>query len=228
MNESPPICPSAKRSFLLCATLVTFIACDSAKTLPDIVYGDLSPLPAVAGQAGKIDSVAGARWLADGAWRRGDVAPARVATYFATPVSGDLDSAELRVNYFGPSQGGALEDNVLRWQRQFITDETTMRSATAKALTQLVGEIPLTTVEVSGVYLSSVTPMATEFVRKSGYTLFGAIVCAPGGSVFFKMTGPSATMEANRESFRKMLGSLKLLGDRDTTNKDTLDSAAGG
>ena len=44
---------------------------------------------------------------------------------------------------------------------------------------------------------------------KPGFKMFAAIVNAPQGTVFFKMTGPAATMESARENFRKMLGSIK-------------------
>jgi hypothetical protein len=38
-----------------------------------------------------------------------------------------------------------------------------------------------------------------------GYALLGAILESPGGDVFVKMTGPSATVEATSDSFLQMI-----------------------
>jgi hypothetical protein len=51
--------------------------------------------------------------------------------------------------------------------------------------------------------------MATAKSRKPGYRIAGAIVEAPQGSVFFKLTGPAATVQAAKPAFDKMLQSVK-------------------
>ena len=43
---------------------------------------------------------------------------------------------------------------------------------------------------------------------KPGFKLLGAIVEAPGGNVFFKLTGPAKTVEAARADLMKMLKAL--------------------
>jgi hypothetical protein len=42
-----------------------------------------------------------------------------------------------------------------------------------------------------------------------GWTLAGAIVEAPGGNVFFKLTGPQATVEMVWDEFLEMLKSTR-------------------
>jgi hypothetical protein len=48
--------------------------------------------------------------------------------------------------------------------------------------------------------------------RKPGYRLLGAIAKAPEGLVFFKCTGPGATMGAARGDFDRMVSSLARTG----------------
>jgi hypothetical protein len=43
---------------------------------------------------------------------------------------------------------------------------------------------------------------------KPGYRLIGAIVEAPEGMVFFKLTGPAKTVQAAKPAFDKMLQSI--------------------
>ncbi len=78
---------------------------------------------------------------------------------------------------------------------------------TAMTLASLVGiDIPqIKLVEVSGTYLASSGPMMKVKNELPDYTLIGAIVEAPEGNVFFKMTGPQKIIEAERGSFLTML-----------------------
>jgi hypothetical protein len=45
--------------------------------------------------------------------------------------------------------------------------------------------------------------------KKTGYRLLGAIVEAPEGNVFFKLTGPAATVGAAQADFDALVGSMK-------------------
>ena len=48
--------------------------------------------------------------------------------------------------------------------------------------------------------------------KKPGYRLLGAIVEAPNGMVFFKCTGPAATISKAQADFDRMIGSLAKSG----------------
>jgi hypothetical protein len=50
--------------------------------------------------------------------------------------------------------------------------------------------------------------MMQSMGKKPGYKLYGAIVEAPEGTVFFKMTGPGKSVEAAEAEFDAMIGSL--------------------
>ena len=49
------------------------------------------------------------------------------------------------------------------------------------------------------------TPQASQ----PDHELLGAIVEGPAGSVFFKLTGPAATVNAATAGFERMLASLR-------------------
>jgi hypothetical protein len=43
-----------------------------------------------------------------------------------------------------------------------------------------------------------------------GYRLIGAIVEGPGGSVFFKLTGPAKTIAAQQKTFEQLIASIQV------------------
>jgi hypothetical protein len=61
---------------------------------------------------------------------------------------------------------------------------------------------------VEGTYLNPGGGMMTSQGKKPGYRLLGAIVEAPQGRVFFKMTGPAATVAAARAAFDGLVASI--------------------
>lgn len=154
---------------------------------------------------------AGIKWWVPSAWEVGPPRPMRVGTYFAQPVADDTEPAEMKVNFFGAGQGGNVAQNIKRWEGQFTAATDSLAKGQAAVIDTMVNGVKTTLVELSGVFLSSASPMSTVFTRKHGFIMFGAIVLAPEGPVFFKMTGPAATMEANRELFRQSVGSIQPL-----------------
>lgn len=80
---------------------------------------------------------------------------------------------------------------------------------------QMVNGIKVTLVKISGAYLAPTGPMMQSQGKKENYRLLGAIAEAPEGSVFFKFTGPAATVSAAEESFNTLISSIaKLAGSR--------------
>lgn len=154
---------------------------------------------------------AGIKWWVPSSWEVGPPRPMRVGTFFAQPVEGDTEPAEMKVNFFGSGQGGNVEENIKRWEGQFTDATDSLAKGQAAVIDTMVNGVKTTLVEVTGVFLSSPSPMSRVFTRKHGFIMFGAIIAAPEGAVFFKMTGPAATMEANRELFRQSVGSIQPL-----------------
>jgi len=154
------------------------------------------------------DSAAGIKWTAPASWKQEAARPMRAATYSIPASKGDSEGAEFAVFYFGPGQGGSVEANVQRWVGQFETADGKPLSAPATKK-ETVNGVPVTRLELQGTYLASVGPMAASgAVKKPGYKLLGAIAEAPGGPVFFKLTGPAKTVAAAKADFEKLVRSL--------------------
>jgi hypothetical protein len=130
----------------------------------------------------------------------------RAATYSVPAVAGDTAAGECAVNFFGPGQGGSVQDNVDRWKGQFLARDG--KPAVARVASRTVRGLTVTTVDTSGDYSGMGGPMATSPKTVSNYRLLGAIVEAPGGTVFIKFTGPEKTIAANAAKFDQLLASL--------------------
>jgi hypothetical protein len=130
----------------------------------------------------------------------------RKATYKIPAANGDKDDGELAVFYFGAGQGGGIEENVQRWVKQFDKRKPAdgrRADRSANGLTQHTIEID------EGSYDPGTMGGGAKPEPKAGYALLGAIVEAPSGNYFFKLTGPKATVKASKAKFYKMLDSIK-------------------
>jgi hypothetical protein len=153
------------------------------------------------------DSASGLKWTPPTSWKQESERPMRVATYSIPAAKGESEPAECAVFYFGSGQGGTVEANIQRWAAQFETpDGKPVPSPAVKK--EKVKDLQVTRLELEGTYLGSGGPMAAVKVKKPGYKLVGAIVDAPEGPVFFKMTGPAKTVTAAKVDFQKLLSSL--------------------
>jgi hypothetical protein len=145
-------------------------------------------------------------WVDPPEWKRSEkTSMMRKATYVVPRAASDKADGELAVFYFGPGQGGGLEANVDRWVKQF--KGTKLESV--KRADRNVGGIVAHTVEIeSGTYDAG--PMGGgDGKPKENYALLGAIVDAPSGSYFFKLTGPKATVAKAKKPFTALLDSIK-------------------
>lgn len=151
------------------------------------------------------------KWVAPPSWKlQPQASSMRLATYQIRPASGDQESAECGVYYFGQGQGGSVEANVDRWAGQFSQANGKPSKDAAKVEKRTINGLKVTTVDVSGAYTGMGGPRAPEGPPKQGYRLLGAIVEGPQGSVFFKFTGPAKTVAENQSIFEKMISSLKI------------------
>ena len=157
---------------------------------------------AAAVAAGAIEgAAAGVQWIAPASWKSQPARSMRVATY-EIPAAPGVEAGECGVFYFGEGKGGGVEDNIARWVGQFEG------AAPPKKETRTVHDLRVHLVNVSGTYLSSGGPMMQSQGKKPGYRLFGVIVEAPRGLVFFKCTGPAATIAKAQADFQSLIGSL--------------------
>jgi hypothetical protein len=124
----------------------------------------------------------------------------RAAEYTVPRATGDSEDGECIVITFGPGQGGGVDENVDRWVAQFSGATKPERSK------QQIHGLNVTRVEVGGTYTPMRMPgMAAAPSSRPGWRLLGAIVEAPSGLWFFKVTGPDATVKAARPDLEAML-----------------------
>jgi len=147
-------------------------------------------------------SAGGIKWSVPKGWSALPERPMRIATYTVAAAEGDAEGAECAVSFFGAGQGGNVDANIDRWVGQFENPGLPSKSS------REVNGVRVTSVQISGSYLSPGGPMMQSTGKKDNYRLHGAIIEAPEGLVFFKMTGPAKTVEAAAGAFDAMIGSI--------------------
>jgi len=152
---------------------------------------------------GSASSAGGVSWTVPERWQEGGGRPMRVATYMVPAADGDEAGAECAVFHFGAGQGGDIPSNIARWVGQFENPSEPRQS------TMESNGFKITTVATNGTFLAPSGPMMQSQGKMENYSLLGAIVEAPEGSVFFKMTGPAKTVQAASGEFDALLRSLK-------------------
>ena len=144
-------------------------------------------------------------WTAPAGWV--EVEPSSSMRRAQYRVPGPGGDAELAVVYFGPGQGGDAMSNAKRWAGQFKRPDGSPATETTK--TMRAGDRSVLLVEVAGTYDGGMTMTAAPSTPKPGYALLGAIVEGPDANWFFKLTGPEATIAAQRDPFLTLLQSLR-------------------
>jgi hypothetical protein len=120
-------------------------------------------------------------------------------------VTDSTNKTEAEVVFFdfGPGAGGGVQANVDRWFGQFVEPKDKLNAKTEE---KTVGKTKITYVQAEGTYKSGMpgaplTPMA-------GYALAGAIIeVSADSTIFARMTGPKALVQASVEDFKKMIES---------------------
>jgi hypothetical protein len=154
------------------------------------------------------ESAAGVRWTAPATWKAEAARPMRAATYTIPLATGDQGTAECVVNYFGPGQGGGVDANIERWRGQVLGADG--KPASAKIDKRTGRGVPITVIDTTGSYTGMGGPMMGGSKPAAGYRLIGAIIEGPGGSVFFKLTGPAKTIAAQQKNFEQLLASIQV------------------
>ena len=196
-------------------TLVSMIACKQAANAP--VAEKSAPqqppvLPTAPGSVHELSSppsqAAGVAWTVPPGWEAEPARQMRIATYRLHAIAGDPEDAECAVYFFGTGQGGTVEANLDRWAHQFTSPDGQSLSPPAKMETRVIAGLKVSTLAVSGTYLGGGGMMTQEQVKKPNFRMRGAIVEAPEGLVFFKLTGPLNTVAAAENDFNSLLGSV--------------------
>jgi hypothetical protein len=152
-----------------------------------------------------VTSGGGLTWAVPKSWTPGPSSAMRLATYYLPAAAGDAERPEVAVFWFGPAQGGTIDQNVARWFSQFVSAPSDPKPT--RSLTR-VGSLPVTLVTAAGTY-SAGTGMGAAPVAKNGFALRGAMAEGPNGAVYFKLTGPRRSVAAAGKDFDALVASLK-------------------
>lgn len=126
------------------------------------------------------------------------------AAEYAVAGEGAPD-AVLSVFHFGPGMGGSVADNVARWVGQVHGENGA--PAEARTARRMVNDLPVTMVEAEGT-MSTGMPGGPAGPALAAGKLIGAIVDGPQGLVFFKLSGPAATVDRGRDAFEALVASI--------------------
>ena len=196
---------------VVCAAVCALAGCRRPEPAPQISMipshaesPDAAAPPARELPAGRIE-VAGVSFEPPGAWRREDPSSPMRAAQYTIPGLGNEKDGLFVVYFFGPGQGGSVDENVRRWQGQFTADGGGEAAADVRAETR--GGFRVTTITAQGTFASGM-PMGPATPEPHS-ALWGAIVEGPHGNVFFKATGPRATIASAKSAFTSLLDSLR-------------------
>ena len=154
---------------------------------------------------GKPMSIAGITFTPASEWQDFGSSGMRAASYSYGPLEPDKDSATMAVFHFGKGQGGTIEANMDRWIKQFSLPDGRDPATAAIRYDRQVAGYAAHVVTMFGIYNESVRPMSKEKVAREKYRMVAIIVEAPGGNVFFKLTGPDYTAKIMIEAFITMI-----------------------
>jgi hypothetical protein len=148
------------------------------------------------------NTAGGVLWSYPSKWTKAGPRAMRVVTYSIAPAQGDSEGGECAVSFFPSGAGGDIESNIQRWSGQFENAPAPMKKE------EEVNGLKVAKVVISGNYLAPAGPMMESQGKKENFRLFGAIVEAPEGKVFFKFTGPAKTVEGAGAEFDALIGSI--------------------
>ena len=133
--------------------------------------------------------------------------PLRVAQFELPRASGDPEDAELVAYYFG-GEGGTVEANLERWTNQMLQPDGRPSSDVVTTTIFEVAGMPITVLDVPGIFSAEVHPGSRMRYYKRGYRLKAAVVETPSGPYFFKLVGPGRTVDRWESGFNTLLASV--------------------
>ncbi len=132
--------------------------------------------------------------------------PMRVAEFELPTTADDSEAPSLIVFFFGVGGGGGVEANMDRWRGQF-DDGGKPNPGTTETLS--AGSTKITLLDKSGTFKLQPRMMSPEFTPKPGWRMLAAVAEIQGGPLFFRTTGPEASVAAQKEALTKALKTLR-------------------
>ena len=151
---------------------------------------------------GSIVATASFRFELPAGWRREQ--PSSGMRLAQAVVPGESGPGELAVFHFGAGQGGGVEANFERWLGQVEQ----AKGAVPERGDFAVNGFKASWIDARGTLLPS-NMGSGPTTPQPGFRLLGAVVEGEGGPLFFKVTGPEATLAKEREAFFGLLRGVR-------------------
>lgn len=132
----------------------------------------------------------------------------RLSQYKLPRAEKDAEDALCYVSHF-PGSGGSVEANLGRWYDQFIQPDGRPSSAVAKVNKAEHNGFQQTTVDVSGTFSQTTTPMGPTGGDMPNYRMLGGVIETPVGPWFVKLIGPEKTVARWEKSFDEFMKSFR-------------------
>jgi hypothetical protein len=186
-------------------------AATATPTSSVLAVGHDSTAPASSGAAMTASSTmtssqGGISWTTPTRWKTNPGSGMRAATYIIPAAAGDSEGAECAVF---KNIGGGVAANMKRWIDQFEQTDGSPSDSKAKQKKETINGLSVSTVDLTGTFKGGGMAMGQPTAKKPGYRLLGAIVEAPEGEIFFKLTGPEKTVNAAQTEFQSLVKSIK-------------------
>ncbi|MXY15442.1 MAG: hypothetical protein F4Y57_00120 [Acidobacteria bacterium] len=135
--------------------------------------------------------------------------PMRVAQFPPPRRPPHAEDADCAGFYFG-GEGGTVEANLDRWTNQMLQPDDSPSADVATTTGFEVAGMPVTVLDVPGIYAAEVVPGSKMRYYKRDFRLKAAVVESPDGPYFFKLTGPSRTVARWEADFNTLINSVRL------------------
>ncbi len=133
----------------------------------------------------------------------------RMIQYRLRGESKQAGDARLVVYHFGKQGVSSLEENITRWAAQFRQPDGGPSLDVARREDIEVNGVQVHTIELEGTYVAAVAPGSDEHLDLPDRGLRAAVVSTDAGAYFFKVVGPTETVERWDSSYHEMIASLK-------------------
>lgn len=150
--------------------------------------------------------------------------PMRIAEFELPQTADDAEPPSLIVFFFGPGGGGGVDANIDRWRSQF-DDGGKANPGTIENLS--AGSTKITLLDKSGTFKLQPRMMSPEFTPKPGWRMLAAVAEIQGGPLFFRTTGPQASMAAQKDALVSALKSLRAAAPANLHDSKSAGSGAG-
>jgi predicted RecA/RadA family phage recombinase len=161
-----------------------------------------------AADTGEVVVIDGLKSAAPASWKKGQPTNQMQHAVFTLPkANGDKEDAALTVFFFGPGGGGGVDANIKRWQGMFKAPA----AENAKTEKTKVGDVKVTTLDVSGTYLFKARPFDpnAKVEEKPDFRMIGVIFESTNGPYFMRLVGPAKTVESHKKGFDEWLKNFK-------------------